>query len=105
MIKTRLAEYPKLSATGLYEEIRAAGYAGGYTQVSRCRISWYQLSTRHFHTSTAPSAFRAAVQSCNLRAAGLRFCAATRTERLKSYPLSYPLVRPGRLEVSTLRPH
>lgn len=33
MIQVRLAEYPKLSATRLREEIRAAGYAGGYTQV------------------------------------------------------------------------
>jgi transposase len=33
MIQVRLAEYPKLSATRLHEEIRAAGYAGGYTQV------------------------------------------------------------------------
>jgi transposase len=32
MIQVRLAEYPKLSATRLYEEICAAGYAGGYTQ-------------------------------------------------------------------------
>jgi len=33
MIQTRLAEYPKLSATRLFDEVRAAGYAGGYTQV------------------------------------------------------------------------
>jgi transposase len=33
MIQARLAEYPKLSATRLYEEIRVSGYAGGYTQV------------------------------------------------------------------------
>ena len=33
MIQVRLAEYPKLSATRLHEEIRAAGYSGGYTQV------------------------------------------------------------------------
>jgi transposase len=33
MIQVRLADYPKLSATRLHEEIRAAGYAGGYTQV------------------------------------------------------------------------
>jgi transposase len=33
MIQVRLAEYCKLSATRLHEEIRAAGYAGGYTQV------------------------------------------------------------------------
>jgi transposase len=33
MIQTRLAEYPKLSATRLFEEVRAAGYAGGYSQV------------------------------------------------------------------------
>ena len=28
--------YPKLSAVRLFEEIRAAGYAGGYTQVKDC---------------------------------------------------------------------
>ena len=33
IIQARLAEYPRLSATRLCEEIRAAGYAGGYTQV------------------------------------------------------------------------
>jgi transposase len=33
MIQTRLTEYPKLSATRLFDEVRAAGYAGGYTQV------------------------------------------------------------------------
>ena len=33
IIAARLAEYPRLSATRLYEEIRSAGYPGGYTQV------------------------------------------------------------------------
>jgi len=33
IILARLAAYPKLSATRLHDEIRAAGYAGGYTQV------------------------------------------------------------------------
>ena len=33
MIQVRLAEYPKLSATRVFEEIRAAGYPGGYSQV------------------------------------------------------------------------
>jgi transposase len=33
IIEARLAEYPKLSATRLYEEVQAAGYGGGYTQV------------------------------------------------------------------------
>jgi transposase len=33
LIKERLKVYPKLTATRLYEEIRSAGYAGGYTQV------------------------------------------------------------------------
>jgi transposase len=33
IVRARLIEYPRLSATRLYEEIRAAGYAGGYTQV------------------------------------------------------------------------
>jgi transposase len=35
IIIARLSEYPKLSATRLHEEIRAAGYAGGYTQVKQ----------------------------------------------------------------------
>jgi transposase len=33
MIQARLAEYPKLGATRLFDEIRAAGYSGGYTQL------------------------------------------------------------------------
>jgi transposase len=33
IIIARLAAYPKLSATRLHDEIRAAGYTGGYTQV------------------------------------------------------------------------
>jgi transposase len=33
IIQARLGEYPRLSATRLFDEIRAAGYAGGYTQV------------------------------------------------------------------------
>jgi len=35
IIQARLTEYPRLSATRLYEEIRAAGYAGGYSQVKQ----------------------------------------------------------------------
>ena len=33
IIDARLTEFPKLTATRLFEEIRAAGYAGGYTQL------------------------------------------------------------------------
>ena len=33
LIATRLKSYPKLTATRLFEEIRGAGYEGGYTQV------------------------------------------------------------------------
>jgi transposase len=33
IIDTRLAEFPKLTATRLFDEIRAAGYVGGYTQI------------------------------------------------------------------------
>ena len=33
IIDDRLAEFPKLSARRLFEEVRAAGYAGGYTRV------------------------------------------------------------------------
>jgi transposase len=33
IIGARLGEFPKLTATRLFEEVRAAGYAGGYTQI------------------------------------------------------------------------
>jgi transposase len=33
IVDCRLAEFPKLSAVRLYDELRAAGYAGSYTQV------------------------------------------------------------------------
>jgi len=33
LIAERLAVYPRLSATRLFDEIRAAGYSGGYTQL------------------------------------------------------------------------
>jgi len=33
MIQARLNEYPRLSAMRLFDEARAAGYGGGYTQV------------------------------------------------------------------------
>ncbi len=33
IIQTRLAEFPKLSSARLFDEIREAGYQGGYTQV------------------------------------------------------------------------
>lgn len=33
IVDCRLAEFPKLSAVRVYDELRAAGYAGGYTQV------------------------------------------------------------------------
>ncbi len=36
IIETRLAAYPKLSAVRLFEEIKAAGYQGAYTQVKAC---------------------------------------------------------------------
>src|SRR4051812_43051175 len=34
IIETRLAAYPELSAARLLDEIRAAGYAGGYSQLT-----------------------------------------------------------------------
>jgi transposase len=33
LIEARLAEFPKLTATRLFDEVRAAGYIGGYTQL------------------------------------------------------------------------
>jgi len=33
IVETRLAAYPQLSAVRLFDEIRAAGYVGGYTQL------------------------------------------------------------------------
>ena len=35
IIDARLAQYPELSATRLFKEVRAAGYPGGYGQVKR----------------------------------------------------------------------
>ncbi len=35
IIGARLAEYPELSAVRLFNEVRAAGYEGGYDQVKR----------------------------------------------------------------------
>ena len=35
IIRARLAKYPELSAVRLFEEVRAAGYPGGYDQVKR----------------------------------------------------------------------
>ena len=35
IIRARLAEYPELSAARLFEDVRAAGYPGGYDQVKR----------------------------------------------------------------------
>jgi transposase len=33
IIEARLREFPKLTSTRLFEEVRAAGYGGGYTQI------------------------------------------------------------------------
>ena len=35
IIRTRLADYPELSAVRLFDELKAAGYPGGYGQVKR----------------------------------------------------------------------
>ena len=35
IIQARLAEYPELSAVRLFDEVRSAGYPGGYDQVKR----------------------------------------------------------------------
>jgi len=35
VIRTRLADYPELSAVRLFDEVKAAGYPGGYDQVKR----------------------------------------------------------------------
>src|SRR5512143_1563995 len=40
IIEARLTEFPRLTATRLLDEIRAAGYAGGYTQLKEyvCQV-------------------------------------------------------------------
>jgi transposase len=48
IIEARLAAYPELSAVRLLEEIRAAGYAGGYTQL--------KALVRHIRPAPAPEA-------------------------------------------------
>ena len=35
IVHSRLEEFPRLSAVRIYEELRSAGYAGGYTQVKQ----------------------------------------------------------------------
>ena len=35
IVRARLVEYPRMSAVRLFEEVRAAGYPGGYDQVKR----------------------------------------------------------------------
>jgi transposase len=35
IVEARLSEFPRLTATRLFEEIRAAGYTGGYTQLKQ----------------------------------------------------------------------
>ena len=39
IIEARLAAYPELSAVRLLDEIRAAGYAGGYSQLKSVGLS------------------------------------------------------------------
>src|SRR3954468_16137223 len=46
IIEARLTAYPELSAVRLLEEIRAAGYAGGYTQL--------KALVRHIRPAPAP---------------------------------------------------
>lgn len=41
IIHARLEAYPELSAVRLLEEIRAAGYPGGYTQVNDHHQRWW----------------------------------------------------------------
>ena len=36
IINARLEAYPKLTARRLFEEVRAAGYEGGYSRLSEC---------------------------------------------------------------------
>jgi transposase len=40
VIQTRLAEFPALTARRLFDECRAAGYTGGYTQISDYVRTW-----------------------------------------------------------------
>ena len=57
IIDARLAEYPKLSAVRLFNEVRAAGYGGGYGQVKRY--------VREVRPRSATSRSPAAAPSCS----------------------------------------
>jgi transposase len=62
IIQARLQAYPRLTAERIFEEIRAAGYAGGYTQIKeyvrRIRPRSIEEAVRRFET---PAGFQGQV--------------------------------------------
>src|SRR5215204_3027680 len=83
IIEARLAVYPELSAVRLFDEIRAAGYTGGYTQlkafVQRVRPAPASEPVIRFET---PAGRQAQVDFARFRFAwgvryGCSWCSAT----------------------------
>jgi hypothetical protein len=62
IIQARLQAYPRLTAERIFEEIRAAGYAGGYTQIKeyvrKIRPRSIEEAVRRFET---PAGFQGQV--------------------------------------------
>ena len=75
IIEARLAASPELSAVRLLDEIRAAGYAGGYTQLKAC-IGCARRSRPS--PSSASKRRRAAKRTSISPGFGFRGAAATR---------------------------
>lgn len=68
LIQTRLAEFPKLSAMRLFEELRQEGYAGGYTQVKELvRLMRPQPTVEPVHRFETPPGHQAQVDFAHFR--------------------------------------
>jgi transposase len=78
IVETRLAAYPELSAVRLLEEIRAAGYTGGYSQL--------KALVRQLRPAPAPSRWCASK--------GRRGTKRRWTSRSSTFPGVRPIGRP-----------